>query len=259
MNLRNRTILITGGTSGLGLEFARQLLALGNTVILTGRDQAKLTHAQQQLPQAHIFQSDVGQLGAIEQLYNQVVAQFPTLDVLLNNAGEMRKLNLNDPALDVADMTRELDVNLLGPIRMVQQFLPHLKRQPAAAILNVSSALALVPFPLCPVYGAAKAGLHSYTQSLRVQLQGTAVQVFELLAPAAKTPLTEQFAKSVDSWRLMDPDKLIAAALQGLQQDQAEIYPGQSATLRIMSRLVPGFMLRQFSKPVAQEFGQPQR
>jgi uncharacterized oxidoreductase len=253
MNLRNRTILITGGTSGLGLEFARQLLALGNTVLLTGRDPVKLRRVQQQLPQAHVFASDVSQLPAIDALYEQVVAQFPALDMLINNAGEMRKLNLNDPQLDVANMTREVDVNLLGPMRMVQRFLPHLRQQPAAAILTVSSGLALVPFPVSPVYSAAKAGVHAYTQALRAQLQGTAVQVFELLAPAAQTPLIDQF-QSMDRRTLMAPDKLIATTLRALQRDQLEIYPGQSAALRWMSRLAPSFMLRQLSKPLGQEF-----
>ncbi|MEJ7658554.1 MAG: SDR family NAD(P)-dependent oxidoreductase [Hymenobacter sp.] len=164
MNLRHNTILITGGTSGFGYEFARQLLALGNTIILTGRKQAKLDHTQQQLPGVHTFRSDVSDPTAIEDLYRQVTAQFPALNILINNAGEMRKLNLNDPALSQHDVTREVDVNLLGPIRMVQQFLPHLKSQPQAAILNVSSGLALVPFPFAPVYGATKSGLRSYTR-----------------------------------------------------------------------------------------------
>jgi uncharacterized oxidoreductase len=255
MDLRNHTILITGGSSGLGLEFAHQLLALGNTVLLTGRDLAKLNQVKQQLPAVHVFQSDVSQLADIERLRTQVLAQFPKLDMLLNNAGEMRKLNLNDPALDVAAMTREVDSNLLGPIRMVQEFLPHLKRQPSATILNVSSGLALVPFPVSPVYCAAKAGLHSYTQSLRAQLRGTRVQVFELLAPAAKTPLIDQF-KSMKASSLMAPAKLIAATLKGMRNNQFEIYPGQSNGLRWMDRLAPGFIRRQLSQPLTQEFGQ---
>ncbi len=255
MELRNHTILITGGSSGLGLEFARQLLALGNTVLITGRDQARLDQAQLLLPQVHAFRSDVSDPAAIAALHAQVVAQFPALNILLNNAGEIRKLNLNDPALTLPDVTQEIDSNLSGPIRMVQQFLPHLKAQKIAAILHVNSGLALAPFPIAPVYGATKAGLRSYTQSLRVQLKPTAVQVFELVGPAANTPLNDRLGDAVDNSQLMEPKDLIAATLTGMQQGQEEIYPGLAKVIRFLSRLAPGFLLKQLSKPVAKEFG----
>ena len=237
-------------TGGLALEFAKHLLALGNTVLITGRDQAKLDQARQQLPGVHTFQRDVSDPAAIRQLYTDVTARFPALNVLINNAGEMRKLDLNDPALDLLDVTREIDVNLSGPIRMVQQFLPYLKRQPAAAIINVTSGLALVPFPISPVYGATKSGLRSYTKSLRVQLQPTAVRVFELVAPGAKTPLNDKFATDVKESDLMAPDKLIAQAIKGMQHDAWEIYPGLAGALRYLSRLAPGLLLKQLSKGV---------
>ena len=252
MNLHQHTILITGGTSGLGLEFARQLLALGNTVLITGRDQARLNQARQQLPGVHTFASDVSDPAAIRQLYQDVTAQFPALNILINNAGEMRKLNLNDPALDLLDVTREIDINLSGPVRMVQQFLPHLLRQSTAAILNVTSGLALVPYPLAPIYGATKAGLRAYTKALRVQLQPTGIKVFELVAPGAKTPLNDKFAGDVKDSDLMAPDKLIAAALQGMQRDHEEVYPGLAGVIRYASRLAPSLLLKQLSKGVAE-------
>ncbi|MGI4865159.1 MAG: SDR family oxidoreductase [Janthinobacterium lividum] len=254
MNLRNQTILITGGTSGLGYEFARQLLELGNTVLITGRDQAKLDLTKQRLPQVHTFRSDVSDPAAIAQLYEQVTRQFPALNILINNAGEMRKLNLNDPALLSQNITREIDINLSGPIRMVQQFLPHLKAQKTSAILNVTSGIALTPFPLSPVYGATKSGLRSYTKSLRVQLRSTPVKVFELVAPAAKTPLGDPFAGDVDSKSMMEPDKLITKAIQGMQADSWEIYPGLAAVLRVLSRLAPDFLLKQLSKGLEEAF-----
>ena len=127
MKLINNTILITGGTSGIGLEFATRLLALGNTVIITGRNQAKLDATKIQLPGVHIVQSDVSKPEAIAALYEHVIGQFPALNMLISNAGEMRKMNLNVPSTDLLDITREVEINLMGPIRMVQQFLPHLK------------------------------------------------------------------------------------------------------------------------------------
>ncbi len=257
MDLHSNTILITGGTSGFGYEFARQLIAMGNTVLITGRSQAKLDETKRRLPQVHTFRSDVSDPAAIRQLYEMIITQFPAFNVLINNAGEMRKFNLQDPKLDLLDLTREIDINLSGPIRMVQQFLPHLKTQQSAAILNVTSGLALTPYPVSPVYGATKAGLHSYTQSLRVQLRDTPVKVFELLAPSAKTPLIEQFnadfkGSGVKESDLMAPNKVVEQAIKGMERETGELYPGMATALRYLSRLAPGFMVKQLSKGLAE-------
>jgi uncharacterized oxidoreductase len=250
MDLKNNTVLITGGTSGFGYEFASKLLDLGNTVIITGRNQAKLAQTKKNLPKVHTFQSDVSDPKAIVEMYNQVIKQFPALNILINNAGEMRKINLHDPSIDLQDITREIDINLSGPIRMIQQFLPHLKAQKTAAIMNVTSGLALVPFPIAPIYGATKSGLRSYTKSLRVQLKKTNIKVFELVAPAAKTPLNDKFQGDVDPKSLMEVDKLVAVALKDLENDKFDIYPGLANVIRIVSRIAPNFLLKQLSKPV---------
>ena len=250
MELNNNTILITGGTSGFGLEFANRLLALGNKVIVTGRNPSKLDETKRLLPKVETIQSDVSDPAAIARLYTQIISRFPGLNILINNAGEMRKINLHDPSIDLYDITLEIEINLMGPIRMVQQFLPHLKSQKTAAILNVTSGLALVPFPLSPVYGATKSGLHSYTQSLRVQLRKYPIKVFELLAPASGTPLNDKFMQEegFDPKMMMKPEKLIDVALKGMQKDTLEIYPGFALVLKIMSRFAPGFLLAQTSK-----------
>ncbi|MDQ6762137.1 MAG: SDR family NAD(P)-dependent oxidoreductase [Bacteroidota bacterium] len=250
MELKNNTILITGGTSGIGLEFTTQLLDLGNTVIITGRNQTKLDEIKKRYPKVHIFQSDVSDPKAITELYEKVVKQFPDLNMIINNAGEMRKINLLDPSIDLLNITREIEINLSGPIRMVQQFLPHLKTKKKAAILNVTSGLALIPFPISPIYGATKSGLHSYTKSLRIQLKNTVIKVFELVAPGAKTSLTDKFEGDVDSKSLMDAGKLVSVALKGLENDKLEIYPGLANVIKIMSRIAPNFLLKQLSKPV---------
>ena len=248
MELSNNTILITGGTSGFGYEFANRLLALGNTVIITGRDQVKLDLTKKQLPGIHTFQSDVSDPEAIKQLYKNVTAQFPQLNILINNAGEMRKIDLQDESIDLDNIVREININLSGPIRMVQQFLPHLKTKSNAAIVNVTSGLALVPFPLAPVYGATKSGLRSYTKSLRVQLKNTGIKVFELIAPGSNTPLNDKFAGDVDESMMMDPIKLIDVAIKGMQNDKFEIYPGIAKVMNIMSRLAPSVIFNQMSK-----------
>ena len=255
MELRGNTILITGGTSGFGYEFAARLIDLGNTVIITGRDLNKLDQTKKSLPAIHTFQSDVSDPDAIQLLYENVIKKFPSLNMLINNAGEMRKISLHDVSIDLLNITREVEINLMGPIRMVQQFLPHLKKQKSAAILNVTSGLALVPFPISPIYGATKSGLRSYTKSLRVQLKNTRVKVFELVAPGAKTPLIDKFGEidGFDDKMLMEPRKVIEAAIKGMIKDKPEIYPGVANVIKIMSRLAPFLLLSQTSKAGAKE------
>ena len=159
MKLTSNTILITSGAGGIGHELTKQLAALGNTILITGRDQAKLDRAKAlTFPKIHTFRSDVSDPGAIITLYQEVTKQFPELNILINNAGIMREINVHDKSGSLEDITREIEINLSGPIRMVKQFLPHLKTKTEAAIVNVSSSLAFVPLPISPVYCATKAG-----------------------------------------------------------------------------------------------------
>src|SRR6202162_5613211 len=248
MKLEKRTVLITGGTSGIGLELAKQLLQRGNTVIVTGRDQEKLDAAKRAMPGIHTFKSDVSDPAAIAALHTSVLAQFPALDTLINKAGVMRNLNLSQPR-DLNDVTREIEINLNGPVRMVQQFLPHLKTRKGALIVNVSSGLAFIPFPASPVYCATKAAIHSYTQSLRVQLDGTGVTVIELAPPAVETPLLRgEFAEEMKGQKGMDVKVLAARAIAGIESGNFEIRPGLSNVLKAMSRIAPQFMFKQMTK-----------
>jgi uncharacterized oxidoreductase len=248
MKLLHRTILITGGTSGIGLELAKQLHERSNTVIVTGRDQGKLDAARRALPGIRAVKSDVGDAGAIAALYDSILSQFPALDTLINNAGIMRNLNLNR-ARDLQDVTREIEINFSGPVRMVQQFLPHLKVRKGALIVNISSGLAFIPMPISPVYCATKAAIHSFTQSLRVQLNGTGVTVIELAPPGVETPLFRgEFAEEMKGQKGMDVKVFAGKAIAGIEAGKLEIRPGLSNVLKIMSRIAPEFMFDQMTK-----------
>jgi uncharacterized oxidoreductase len=248
MKLNQRTILITGGTSGIGFELAKQLLQRGNTVIVTGRDPQKLAATGKALTGVHTLQSDVSSPEAISALEQTVCAQFPALDVLINNAGIMRNLDLNQER-GLEDVTREIEINFSGPVRMIQQFLTHLKTRPDALIVNVSSGLAFIPFPASPVYSGTKAALHSYTQSLRVQLAGSRVTVVELAPPGVETPLFRgEFAEEMKGEKGMDVTTLAQRAIAGIEAGKLEIRPGLSNVLKAMSRLAPQFMLKQMTK-----------
>lgn len=249
MDLQNNTILITGGTGGFGYAFASKLIAMGNTVIITGRNEKKLQEVKRKLPAVHIIQSDVTQVEDINNLYQRVTKQFPELNILINNAGEMRKISLQQEQ-DLNDITREIEINLMGPIRMVQQFLPHLKKQKNAVILNVTSGIALLAFAISPIYGASKSGLRSYTQALRVQLKNTPIKVMELVAPGSSTPLNDKFMDEdgFNPKMLMAPDKIVDTAIQGIQKNKDEVFPGLAKVMRIMSRLAPKLMISQAGK-----------
>jgi uncharacterized oxidoreductase len=251
MKLRSNTILITGGTGGIGYELAKQLAALGNTILVTGRDQAKMDRVKAAFPNIHTFQSDVSDPEAIAALYAKVTRQFPELNILINNAGIMRKISVYDKAGSLEDITREIGINLSGPIRMVKQFLPHLTTKSEAAIMNVSSSLAFVPLPISPVYCATKAGLHSFTESLRVQLKNTRVKVFELAPPMVQTELLGDFdVEDMKGASAMKVEDMVKVAVKGMQTDRFEIRPGQANQLKMMNRLAPGFILKQMSRSV---------
>ncbi len=249
MELRNSTILITGGNSGIGLEMVKQLIDQHvKKIIITGRNSSRLDQVKRQFPQVHIFQSDVSNTTAITELYKEVIHQFPELNIIINNAGIMRNLDLLDTALPIAEITSEIDVSLSGSIKMIQTFLPHLLKRPASAIINVSSGLAFIPFPISPVYSAAKAGLHAYTQVLRLQLKKTSIKVFELAPPATDTPLGDVFEGLTNPSQTMAVDKMVSAAIKGILNDQMEIKPGASKILKAMARIAPEFMLNFMDK-----------
>src|SRR5258708_4686539 len=180
MKLTSNTILITGGGSGIGYQLTKKLTAFGKTILISGPDQSKMDPAQAAFPKLHTFRSDASDPKATATLCEQVTKQFPDLNILINNAGIMREINVHDKAGSLEDITREIEINLSGPIRMVQQFLPHLKTKSEVAIMNVSSGLAFVPLPISPVYCATKPGLHSFTHALRVQRKNPKLKAFEV-------------------------------------------------------------------------------
>jgi uncharacterized oxidoreductase len=250
MELEERTILITGGTSGIGFEMAKQLIARRNTVLITGRDQRKLEEAKSALPGVHTFQSDASKAEDIQSLQQRVTTEFPACDTLINNAGIMRNLNMNKPR-SLTDVTRELDLSLSGPLQMVQEFLPHLKSKPNALIVNVSSGLAFVPFPLSPIYSAAKAGIHAFTRCLRVQLKGSNVTLVELAPPGVETKLFRgEFKTEMKGQKGMAVDVLVTKAIAGIEAGKTEIRPGLSNVLYLMSRLAPSLPFGQMAKMV---------
>jgi uncharacterized oxidoreductase len=188
MKQSGNTILITGGGSGIGAALARRLHNQGNVVIVAGRRQKALDETVAGRADMHARTLDVESAEAIAAFARQVIADFPALNILINNAGIM-KYEAVDAARSLDDAEATVTTNLLAPIRLIDAFVDHLKHQADAVIVNVSSGLGFVPLAPAPTYSATKAAIHSYTVSLRAMLQG-AIEVIELVPPGVQTDLT---------------------------------------------------------------------
>ena len=190
MNMTGNTILVTGGGSGIGRALAEAFHAGGNHVILAGRRPAPLTEVLAANPGMACAVLDVADPEAILAFSTRITRDHPALNVLINNAGIMQAEDVLAEPFDPSAAEATVAINLLGPIRLSTALLPHLRRQPAAAIVNVTSGLAFVPRADTPTYSATKAAMHSYSQSLRFLLRNTTVQVIELAPPLVATDLT---------------------------------------------------------------------
>jgi uncharacterized oxidoreductase len=217
MKTTGNTILITGGGSGIGRGLAEAFHALGNQVIIAGRRKQALDETTAANPGITSLTLDIEDPASIRHLAAELATRYPALNVLINNAGIMRIENLQAQPEDLADAESTIATNLLGPIRLTAALLPLLEKQPHSAIMNVSSGLAFVPLAPTPTYCATKAAIHSYTQSLRYQLQGSTTEVLELVPPYVATDLLN----GASDPRAMPLEKFIAEVMEILKTQPA--------------------------------------
>jgi uncharacterized oxidoreductase len=188
MQLASHTVLVTGGASGIGFALAERFLRAGSQVAVCGRRADKLAEAQARHPGMKTFVCDIGKAPDRAALLDWVTRELPGMDVLVNNAGIQRRVQLAQPG-DWEAVREEIAINLEAPIHLSSLFIPHLLRQARPAIVNVTSGLSFAPLAGVPVYCATKAALHSFTLSLRKQLAGTPIEVVEIIPPAVDTDL----------------------------------------------------------------------
>ena len=220
MRLTQRTVPVTGGGTGIGRGLAEALHDLGNTVIVAGRRAHHLEDVASASPGIRTMALDITDPSSIARVAGNVVQNHPALDVLINNAGVMLDTDLTRPLAD-DDLERTVATNLLGPIRLISALIDHLSAAPSAAIVNVSSMLAYAPLARAPLYSATKSALHSYTLSLRHQLQATNIEVIEIAPPFTNTAL--QPINLTDP-RAMPLEAFIAETVAALESGEPEAY-----------------------------------
>jgi len=229
MKTTNNTILITGGSAGIGFEMAKLFSEAGNQVIITGRNKERMDKAIAKLKNTTDIVSDVTNAEDVDRLAAQLQKDYPNLNVVINNAGSANYYNITEPGINAFDKaSEEILTNYLAIIRLNEKLLPLLKEQPEAAIVNVSSIVAFAARANgLPTYGASKAALHSYTNSLRIMLEDTAVKVFELMPPLVDT----EFSAIIGGANGIPPKQVADDLLAAFEKDEYEIHVGNTADI----------------------------
>lgn len=237
MELSGNTILITGGATGIGFALAEEFVNSGNEVIICGRREHKLKEAKSKIPNLHIKVSDLSKEKERESLYHWAVSNFKNVNVLVNNAGIQRTIDLRKGTSELLKGENEVEINLTAPIHLSAYFIPHFLKQRKSAIINVSSGLGFVPMAAFPVYCATKAAIHLFSISLRHQLRNTPIKVFEIIPPMVDTELNkEERDRRGQQDRGIKPQELAKEVMLALKNDEFEIAVGMAKNLRNASR-----------------------
>jgi uncharacterized oxidoreductase len=235
MQTRNKVVFITGGSAGIGLALAQAFHLADNEVVICGRDAGRLQATSEQLPALHTVQCDITDEQQVAALAERLEAEFGGLDILVNNAGvQCRYPKFHEAENALAQIQAEIDVNFTALVNITYLLLPQLLARTEAAVVNISSVLALVPREDVPVYCATKAAVHAFSMSLRRQLKSTPVRVFEVMPPEIDTEMT-----AYKDANKMSPDALASAVMRALAKDHYEVRAGIAKTLALINRLSP--------------------
>ena len=245
MDLTSKIILVTGGGSGIGLELTRQLVTLGNTVIICGRDAGKLAEAVRATG-AQAIAGDVTVAEDQERILSDIQAQHGRLDLLINNAGIFLAYDFKNDPDTLQKIENEIAINATAPLTLTRRALPLLEKSAQPAVLFIGSGIAFVASPGTPVYSGTKALIHHCAQTLRHQLQPHGITVFEALPPVVDTDMSKVLKSG--NFKKMKPADLVRQILDGLRRNQTEMLLGQSNQIKWMSRIAPAFLFRQFAK-----------
>ncbi len=235
--ITNTTVLVTGGSSGIGKALALELVKENNTVIICGRDSEKLQLVRDQDPRIITRVCDITDNSAREELIQWVSSEFPDFSVLINNAGGQQQVDLSKDSNKMDIAKQELELNFLSHVSLCELILPHFRLQEHAKIINLTTGLIYLPKASISFYCAAKAALHSYTQSLRVRLTQTNIRVIEIMPPLVDTPFHQgSLPNTIPSLKASDVVKSIT---KGLNWSQEEVLIGKSKMAKFLSNFAP--------------------
>jgi uncharacterized oxidoreductase len=244
MKLQHQTVLITGGSSGIGLELAKQLIAKQNCVIICGRSPERLGEAKILIPQVDTFSCDISKESDRHKLFEWIVTHHPACNVLINNAAIVNKTSFHaDPDI-VQKAVQEIETNLIAPIALTKMFLNRFEQQKGSAVINISTGLVYAPRAVYPIYNATKAALHSFTQVLRHQIRALPIDVIEVMMPAVATPWHKGDVPKV----AISPATAIYEMIEKSESGAKEIRIGKVKILHILSRIAPAFAFRKINQ-----------
>jgi len=243
MKLKNSTVLITGGSSGIGLELAKVLSNKGNKVIVCGKSNDKLLAAKKMLPQLITYQCDLSDSAECTDFANKIAKNHPDLNILINNAAIVNKIDFISDKNALAHAENEYHTNLIAPIRLIKLLYPTLKRNDSAAIINITTGLIFAPRVIYPFYNSSKAALHSFTQTLRIRLQNEKTKVVEVMFPAVDTPWHNGTPPKI----AIPVEKAVAEMITGLEKGNEEIKVGGAKILSLLSRIAPAFAIKKMN------------
>lgn len=243
MDLQNNTILITGGSSGIGLELTRQLTKKQNTVMICGRTLSKLERAKEKIPSLHYLQCDISKPEECEKLRNWVQADHPDCNILINNAAIVTRKNFYEDDNAIPHAKSEIATNLLAPILLTKLLYPIIKNNNLPSIINITTGLAFVPRTTYPFYCSTKAALHSFTQVLRSQSEDRNIKIKEIMFPAVDTPWHNGNTPPI----AISAQKAVNEMLKKLEKGEEEIHIGKVKLLYLLSRMAPNFAFKKLN------------
>jgi uncharacterized oxidoreductase len=232
MQTKGNAVLITGGATGIGFALAEAFVRAGNNVLICGRRIAKLEEAKRKLSQIQVRQCDLSKKEERESFCDWVKQNYQDLNILVNNAGIQRAIDIKEGTAELFSGEDEVRINFDAPIHLSAYFAPILMKKKEAAIINVSSGLGFVPMAVMPVYCATKAGIHMFSISLRYQLKDTSVKVFEVVPPAVDTELGKSTTgESEQEYKGIPANEVAKAVLESLKKNEYEIVIGEAKGL----------------------------
>ncbi|GAA5024878.1 putative oxidoreductase DltE [Marivirga lumbricoides] len=234
MRTTGNTVLITGGSSGIGLVLAKRFLELGNKVIITGRDKNKLEEIHNDLPEIKTFAGDLTDKNSLDELVLFIEQLHAELNILINNAAVQYNYSFIDEPELIYKIDYEVSTNISAPIKLTGLLLPLLLKNNNSAIVNVSSGLFIAPKKSASVYCASKSAIHTFSKTLRYQLENTGTKVFEIIPALIDTPMTSGRGKSKIS-----PEQLTDEFFKNFKKDKVESYIGKTKLLKFINRLSP--------------------